>query len=72
MNFFGAWTAVLSVEVVGTNTGLGAIIITGRQMMNMKLMLLGMALIGLVAFLIDRLFLQVQSRILWWRSTARV
>jgi len=72
MNFFGAWTAVLSAEVVGTNTGLGAIIITGRQMMNMKLMFLGMALIGLVAFVIDRLFLQVQSRILWWRSTARV
>jgi NitT/TauT family transport system permease protein len=72
MNFFGAWTAVLSAEVVGTNTGLGAIIITGRQMMNMKLMFLGMALIGLTAFLIDRLFLQLQSRILWWRSTARV
>jgi NitT/TauT family transport system permease protein len=72
MNFFGAWTAVLSAEVVGTNSGLGAIIITGRQMMNMKLMFLGMAMIGLVAFLIDRLFLQVQSRILWWKTTARV
>jgi ABC-type nitrate/sulfonate/bicarbonate transport system permease component len=71
MNFFGAWTAVLTAEVVGTNTGLGAIIITGRQMMNMRLMFLGMAMIGLVAFLIDRLFLEVQGRLLWWKTTAR-
>jgi NitT/TauT family transport system permease protein len=72
MNFFGAWTAVLTAEVVGTNTGLGAIIITGRQMMNMRLMFLGMAMIGLVAFLIDRLFVEVQGRLLWWKTTARV
>jgi ABC-type nitrate/sulfonate/bicarbonate transport system permease component len=71
MNFFGAWTAVLTAEVVGTNTGLGAIIITGRQMMNMRLMFLGMAMIGLVAFLIDRLFLEIQGRLLWWKPTAR-
>jgi hypothetical protein len=28
-------------------------------------------MIGLVAFLIDRLFLEVQSRLLWWKTTAR-
>jgi NitT/TauT family transport system permease protein len=72
MNFFGAWTAVLSAEVVGVNTGLGAIIITGRQMMNMRLMFLGMIMIGLTAFLIDQLFLLIQARILWWKSAARV
>jgi NitT/TauT family transport system permease protein len=72
LNFFGAWTAVLAAEVVGVNTGLGAIIWAGRSTMNMRLMFIGLALIGIVAFLIDQLFAQVQSRVLWWKSTAKV
>src|SRR5262245_770014 len=48
MNFFGAWTGVLAAEMVGVNTGLGTIVMVGRQMMNMNLTFLGMAMIGLV------------------------
>ena len=72
MNFFGAWTAVLSAEVVGVNTGLGAIIWAGRMTDNMRLMFLGLALIGLIAFLLDQFFAQIQARVLWWKSTAKV
>jgi NitT/TauT family transport system permease protein len=72
MNFFAAWTAVLAAEVVGVNTGLGAIILAGRQITNMRLMFLGLALIGLTAFLLDQLFLQIQNRVLWWKTSARV
>jgi NitT/TauT family transport system permease protein len=72
MNFFGAWTAVLAAEVVGVNTGLGAIIWAGRMTTNMRLMFLGLALIGLIAFLLDQLFGQIQNRVLWWKSNATV
>jgi NitT/TauT family transport system permease protein len=41
-------------------------------MLNMKLTFFGMALIGLVGFLIDQLFVQIQKRVLWWRTGAEV
>lgn len=72
MNLFGAWMAVLAAEMVGVNTGLGAIVMVGRQMFNPKLMFLGMAMIGLVGYLLDVGFAQVQKRVLWWKSTAQL
>lgn len=72
MNLFAAWMAVLAAEMVGVNTGLGAIIMVGRQMFNAKLMFLGMAMIGVVGYLLDTGFAQIQKRVLWWKSTAQI
>ncbi len=72
MNLFGAWMGVLAAEMVGVNTGLGAIVMVGRQMMNMNLTFLGMAMIGLVGYLLDAAFGQVQRRVLWWRRATEI
>ncbi len=72
MNLFGAWMGVLAAEMVGVNTGLGAIVMVGRQMMNMNLTFLGMAMIGLVGYLLDTAFAQVQRRVLWWRRATEI
>jgi NitT/TauT family transport system permease protein len=72
MNLFGAWMGVLAAEMVGVNTGLGAIVMVGRQMMNMNLTFLGMAMIGLVGYLLDTAFAQVQRRVLWWRRVTEL
>jgi NitT/TauT family transport system permease protein len=72
MNFFGAWMAVLAAEMVGVNTGLGALIMVARQMFNTKLMFLGMAIIGIVGYLLDVLLRQVQRRVLWWKTDANI
>jgi len=72
MNLFGAWMGVLAAEMVGVNTGLGAIVMVGRQMMNMNLTFLGMAMIGLVGYLLDAAFGQVQRRVLWWRRATEL
>jgi NitT/TauT family transport system permease protein len=72
MNLFGAWMAVLAAEMVGVNTGLGAIVMVGRQMFNAKLMFLGMAIIGIVGYFLDAGFAQVQKRVLWWKSNAQL
>jgi NitT/TauT family transport system permease protein len=71
-NFLGAWTGVLAAEMVGVRTGMGAIVVAGRQMMNMNLTFLGMAMIGLVGYLLDAVFGLVQRRVLWWKSSAQV
>jgi NitT/TauT family transport system permease protein len=72
VNLFGAWMGVLTAEMVGVNTGLGTIVLVGRQMMNMNLTFLGMAMIGIVGYLLDAGLGLLQRRVLWWRSVAHV
>jgi NitT/TauT family transport system permease protein len=72
LNFFAAWMTVLAAEMVGVNTGLGAIVMVGRQMFNARLMFLGMAMIGVVGYLLDAGLGQIQKRVLWWKSSAKI
>lgn len=72
VNLFGAWMGVLTAEMVGVNTGLGTIVMVGRQMMNMNLTFLGMAIIGLVGYLLDAGLALIQRRVLWWKDDARL
>jgi len=72
VNLFGAWMGVLTAEMVGVNTGLGTIVLVGRQMMNMNLTFLGMAMIGIVGYLLDAGLGLLQRRVLWWKSVAHV
>ncbi|MEM6520598.1 MAG: ABC transporter permease [Cyanobacteria bacterium P01_C01_bin.70] len=66
VNFFAAWMAVLAGEMAGINSGLGALIVLGQQQFNMKLVMVGVITIGLLGFVIDRLLLLLQRRLLWW------
>ena len=66
MSFFAAWMAVLAGEMAGINSGLGYLIILGQQMYNMKLVMVGIITIGVLGFVIDRLLLFIQRRLLWW------
>jgi NitT/TauT family transport system permease protein len=61
MSFFGAWMA-------GINSGLGALIMFGQQQFNMRLVMIGIVTIGLLGFLVDRLLLVFQKRLLWWEN----
>lgn len=69
LNFFGAWMAVLAAEMVGSRDGLGAVILIGRESSNPNLILIGMSLIGVAGFIIDRLLLLIQKRVLWWNPS---
>jgi ABC-type nitrate/sulfonate/bicarbonate transport system permease component len=70
MSFFGAWMAVLAGEMAGINSGLGALIMFGQQQFNMRLVMIGIVTIGLLGFLVDRLLLVFQKRLLWWENRA--
>ncbi|OYW76052.1 MAG: hypothetical protein B7Z37_10595 [Verrucomicrobia bacterium 12-59-8] len=69
LNFFGAWMAVLAAEMVGSRDGLGAVILIGRESSNPNLILIGMSLIAVSGFVIDRILLFIQRRILWWNPS---
>ncbi|SMF49031.1 NitT/TauT family transport system permease protein [Tistlia consotensis] len=66
-NFIAAWMAVLVAEMVGLRDGLGAIIMMGRNLFNSDLIMLGMAVIGIAGFLVDRLLMLIGTRLIWWR-----
>ena len=66
LNFFAAWMAVLAAEMVGLRSGLGAVIIIGREQFDADLILIGIVTIGVCGFLADALLLLIQRRLLWW------
>jgi NitT/TauT family transport system permease protein len=71
VNFFAAWMAVLAGEMAGINSGLGALIILGQQQFNMRLVMVGIITIGVIGFVLDRLLLMLQRRLLWWENRER-
>ncbi len=66
INFIAAWMAVLAAEMTGLRDGLGAIIMTGRNLFDNNLILLGMCLIGVSGFLIDIILKWIQKKFFWW------
>jgi len=68
INFFAAWMAVLAAEMVGIKTGLGAMIMIGRESANFNLILIGMFLIGACGWLIDSGLALLQEKLFWWRA----
>jgi NitT/TauT family transport system permease protein len=66
-NFIAAWMAVLVAEMVGLGDGLGAIIMTGRNLFNSDLVMFGMCVIAISGFVVDRVLAFIGARILWWR-----
>ncbi len=68
MSFFGGWMAVLAGEMAGINSGLGALIILGQQQFNMKLVMSGIVVIGLLGFVIDQLLAWLGRRLVWWEG----
>ncbi len=66
INFIAAWMAVLAAEMIGLRDGLGAIIMTGRNLFDNNLILLGMCLIGVSGFIVDALLRYIQKKFFWW------
>jgi NitT/TauT family transport system permease protein len=67
LNFIAAWMAVLAAEMTGLRDGLGTVVMTGRNLFNSHLILLGICVIGITGFVVDRLLLLIQQRFFWWK-----
>ncbi|NMF85044.1 ABC transporter permease subunit [Nodosilinea sp. P-1105] len=67
LNFIAAWMAVLAAEMTGLRDGLGTVVMTGRNLFNSNLILLGISIIGITGFAVDRLLLLIQKKFFWWK-----
>jgi ABC-type nitrate/sulfonate/bicarbonate transport system permease component len=54
--------------MAGINSGLGALIILGQQQFNMKLVMSGIVVIGVLGFAIDQPLAWLGRRLVWWES----
>lgn len=66
IGFGTAWMAVMAAEMVASHTGLGYLIQVSQNMLRTDRVLVGMVSIGLVGFVLDRLFVALQSRWVRW------
>jgi len=67
LNFIASWMAVLAAEMTGLRDGLGTVVMTGRNLFNSNLILLGICIIGITGFAVDRLLLVIQKTFFWWK-----
>jgi NitT/TauT family transport system permease protein len=61
-----AWVVIVVGEMTGVQTGLGAIIMEGRQLSRTEVVICGMIVIGIAGFISDRIVLWLGRRLLRW------
>ncbi len=69
IGFSQAWRALIAAEMIGASKGIGWMVSTGGQIGNSSQVLLGIALIGLMAWLAESLvFRRLEARYSHWRG----
>jgi sulfonate transport system permease protein len=65
-----AWLATIGAEYfMAAGPGIGGLIISGRERFEMALVMLGIVVVGLVGFCVDRGASWVERRLITWRTT---
>lgn len=69
IGFSQAWRALVAAEMLGASQGIGWMVATGGQTGNSSQVLLGICLIGLIAWLMENLvFRYIEQRYQRWRA----
>jgi ABC-type nitrate/sulfonate/bicarbonate transport system permease component len=69
VGFAQAWRALVAAEMIGASQGIGWMVAVGGQIGNSSQVLLGIALIGLTAWLMESLvFRGIERRYESWRG----
>ena len=70
LNLFAAWAVVLIAEAVGVGSGLGQVVMLGRNTFNSSLVFFTMAIIGITGYGLDVGLRTVQRKLLWWQPSS--
>ncbi|MEM8652210.1 MAG: ABC transporter permease subunit [Pseudomonadota bacterium] len=66
INLPAAWMAVLAAEMTGLRDGLGAIVMTGRNLYDYDIIMFGVFFIAVIGLLFDVLVAHIRNRYFWW------
>jgi len=61
--FGTAWMTIIAAEMVASKSGLGHMIIDGMEILRSDVVIVGMAAIGVLGFLFDALFRNIEERL---------
>lgn len=62
-----AWMVVVASELIGSVSGLGHLILDSRNLGLPSLAFMGMIVIGIVGYLLDRAMVRIEAAVLPWR-----
>lgn len=65
----GSWAALVAAEMLASNSGLGFMIMMGRQFSRPDLIVLGMLIIGSIGALFALILSKLEKKLARWRST---
>jgi len=66
-----SWATLVAAELVAAQSGLGYMLQSGRRFFDTSLVMVGIFFIGLLAFIMDRVFRKVQERMSRWEEVLR-
>lgn len=66
INLPAAWMAVLAAEMTGLRDGLGAIVMTGRNLYDYNIVMFGVFFIAIIGLLFDTAIGFLKDRYFWW------
>jgi ABC-type nitrate/sulfonate/bicarbonate transport system permease component len=65
-----AWMALVAGEIVAASSGLGYLIMQGRQLFRPDFIIVGMVVIGLIGLALDFMLRSLQKFIMRWEHQA--
>ncbi|HUF56710.1 MAG TPA: ABC transporter permease subunit [Thermohalobaculum sp.] len=64
------WTTLVAAELVATQEGLGAMIMTASEFLVTDIVVMGIIVIGLIAYMFDMLMREIERRLVPWKGKA--
>lgn len=65
-----SWTTLVAAELVGAQSGLGVVLQNGRRFFRTDIVIVGIIVIGVLAFTMDRLARAAQARLTRWSEVS--
>jgi NitT/TauT family transport system permease protein len=63
-----SWSTLIAAELLAANAGLGYMIMMGRQFVRPDIIILGMITIGLLGYILTRIFARIEDIVVRWRT----
>ena len=64
------WTVLVAAEMVAATSGLGYMVLSASEFLNTSVVILGIIIIGLVAYLFDMIMRYIESKLVPWKGKA--
>lgn len=65
-----SWLVLVVVELLASSEGLGFMMANGQQLFQIDVVLVAVGIIGVIGFLMDKVFAMVEEYVLRWRRSA--